>query len=455
MRNTSVRTGATARAAVRLRMAMMTIVLAAMSGAGSLAAQTVLSQPQQTITLPRGTSSLLVVPQGITRVAIGDPNIADFPDPVSNTELIINGIQVGTTSLFIWDNAGNVTLYSIEVIPDITALRRQIELLFPDVPVSLTASGEAVVVSGTIPDAQTSQRILEILRSSGAQVIDNLVAPSAQQILLHVRFAEVNRSALKRFGADIFVNNPQDLGNAVDEPSLFQIETLSQGLVRLFLLGENGASLETVINTLKSDGSFRSLAEPNLVTMEHTEATFLAGGEFPFPILQGNQGGGTTIAWKEFGVRLNFTPSVTSTGKIRLNVTPEVSSLDFANGLTISGFQIPSILTRRTESQVELAPGQHLAIAGLLDNTMSEDVTKIPLLGDIPILGAFFQSREARNNQTELLVVVTPHIVEPVDAAPALPTGEPVNWDIPDWFKEMMIRKDLGVRILPGGGGGN
>jgi hypothetical protein len=201
-------------------------------------------------------------------------------------------------------------------------------------------------VSGTIRDPSEARRILEVIRSTtGATVIDNLTTPAARQILLHVRFAEVSRTALTRLSSDLFVRNPQDLGDAFDDPESLEIETLAEGIVSMFLSGANGAQLEAVIRALKTNGHFRSLAEPNLIALEGQEATFLAGGEFPFPVVQ--QGGGAhreriTIQWKEFGVRLNFTPYVTNIGTIRLTVAPEVSSLDFANGLTFGGFQIPA-----------------------------------------------------------------------------------------------------------------
>ena len=218
--------------------------------------------------------------------------------------------------------------------------------------------------------------------------------------------------------------------------------------MRLFLVGQN-ADLDATIRALKSKGEYRSLAEPNLVTMEGQEASFLAGGEFPYPTVQqagggGGAGGQVTITFKEFGIRLKFTPTVTNGGTIVLKVAPEVSSLDFANGLTFAGYQIPALLTRRAESTVELRPGQNLAIAGLLDNVLSDNVNKIPFLGDLPILGAFFRSKSNDQARTELLVLVTPHLVEASDVAPGMPTGEPATWR---WDRNMKV--DTTREILP------
>jgi pilus assembly protein CpaC len=239
-----------------------------------------------------------------------------------------------------------------------------------------------------------------------------------------VRFAEVTRSAAKEMSTHLATLNPHQLSKDGD----WFGESFSDGLLRLSLTNDN-SMFDALIKVLQSRGDFKSLAEPNLLTLPGQEASFLAGGEFPFPVLQGgNLSSGVTIVFKEFGIRLKFTPTVTEGGSIRLHVAPEVSSLDFANGLTVSGFQIPTILSRRAETDVELRDGQHLAIAGLMDNSMIKDVTKIPILGSIPILGMFFRSNAARQNRSELLVVVTPRLIDASATAPTLPTGEPNTW---------------------------
>jgi pilus assembly protein CpaC len=410
-------------------------------------AQQVLTEATRVVSLARGASALITTVSPVERVALGDPNIADAI-AMSPTEILVNGQRVGSTSLLVWDRAGRVQLYTIEVTPDIGALERQIRALFPDLPVRLSATGEAVVVTGTVRDALAARRILEIVRASGARVINNLMAPSALQVLLHVRIAEVNRSAVQRLGSDLFFRDPHRFGD-VQSLETVELETLSSGLVRLFLLGDNGTALEAAISALRSTGDFRSLAEPNLVTLEGEEATFLAGGEFPFPSVQGGANQQVTIEWKEFGVRLNFTPHVTNDGSIRLNVAPEVSALDFANGLHFAGFVVPALLTRRASTDVELRPGQHLAIAGLLDNQQEVNVSKIPLLGDLPIIGTFFSMRERRDRQTELLVIVTPYIVEPMDTAPVVPPGEPEEWDRHRRFDDSTLSPESGRRIVP------
>ena len=194
---------------------------------------------------------------------------------------------------------------------------------------------------------------------------------------------------------------------------------------------------------------FRSLAEPNLITSPGDSASFLAGGEFPFPVVQGGaQAGAVSIQFREFGVRLNFTPTITNSGAIRLEVAPEVSQLDFANGLTISGFQIPAILSRRASTVVEVADGQTFAIAGLVDQSMTENVSKVPVLGDIPVLGQLFRSEEMRQERSELLVLVTPELVRPAEASRSkdVPTGEPEDWP---WMKQLEMEDTVSVDPPP------
>ncbi len=402
-------------------------------------AQQVLTEPERVITIARGGSALLTRPTALERVSIADPEIAEAV-VISPTEILINANEVGTTSLLVWAQNDVVRLFNIEVAADIVGLERQLRVLFPDQDLSVSTAGNSVILSGTVRDPGVVRRALDLANASGAQVINNIQAPSPEQILLHVRFAEVSRTAFKEMGGDLVsILNPHKLDQVFTEDSEALIETLTEGLVTITLLGEE-SRLETIIRALKQNGEFRSLAEPNLIAIEGQEATFLAGGEFPYPTVQGTQvGGGTgnqavTIQFKEFGIRLRFTPIVTNTGTIRLQVAPEVSALDFANGVTLSGFEIPSLVTRRVETEVELRPAQTLAIGGLVDNSLTTSVDKIPLLGDIPILGFFFRSENARENRTELLVLVTPHIIEPSDTPPPIPTGEVDTWD---WSRYM------------------
>jgi pilus assembly protein CpaC len=412
----------TIRPAGRILGALLALALATATAA-PLSAQRVVRDPTQAISIAKGASFLLVNPVNIQRWAIGDPGIAEAIS-VSATELLINARSVGTTSIFIWDNNGAPRLYSVQVTADAEGLQRYLKQLLPNEEIQVDASGNTVTLTGTLKDPNSVARAVEVARTTGASIIDNLIAPPAVQVLLQVRFAEVNLSALRQWGVNLDALNPHQ----VSDGGNWQVHTVSDGVVQVLLSNPN-ANIGALINASISKGDLRTLAEPNLMTLPGKEASFLAGGEFPYPTLQSNQSNGVTVTFKEFGIKLKFTPNIARNGAIRLKVAPEVSSLDFANGLSLNGFVIPALLTRRAETEVELNEGQWLALAGLIDNQTIRNVTKVPLLGDIPILGQFFRSTSKRQNRTELLVLITPHLVKAVDTPPLLPTGEPNTWN--------------------------
>ncbi len=406
-------------------------------------AQRVVRAPEQVVSVSKGASALLVNPTPIQRFSIGDPTVAEAV-VVSPTEILINGKTLGTTSLFLWDNTGQIKLYSVEVTADAPGLQRYLASVLQGERIDVVASGNVVTLSGQVRDASVANRAVEIAKGSGATIVDNLTTPEAVQVLLKVRFAEVNKSAIKEFRSQLATLNPHRLdaddlspgwiGSANTNP---QEGTFSDGVVDLGLFNAN-ASIELLIRALSSRGLLKSLAEPNLIALPGREASFLAGGEFPYPAVQGGGGNNAvSIVFKEFGIRLRFTPTITRGGSIRLKVMPEVSALDFSNPLVFGGFTIPSLLSRRAETEVEMKNGQYLAIAGLVDNTMTDNSTKIPLLGDIPILGQFFRSKDARQRRTELLVLVSPKLVLPSDTPALLPTGEPASWK---WSGHMKMK---------------
>ena len=403
-------------------------------------AQRVVRAPEQVVSVSKGASALLVNTTAIQRFSIGDPGVAEAV-VVSPTEVLINGKTLGTTSLFLWDNAGGIKLYSIEVTADAAGMERYLASVLEGEHVDVVASGNVVTLSGQVRDASVAMRAVEIAKGSGATIVDNLTTPEAVQVMLNVRFAEVNKSALRQFRSQIATLNPHKL----DDNGNWQGSTntnpsgggFADGIIDVGLFNAN-ASIESLILALSSKGDFRSLAEPNLITLPGKEATFLAGGEFPYPAVQGGgSAGSVSIVFKEFGIRLRFTPTITRNGSIRLKVMPEVSSLDFSNPLVFGGFTIPSLLTRRAETEIEMKNGQYLSIAGLMNNTLTDNATKIPLLGDLPILGQFFRSKDARQNRTELLVLVSPKLILPSDTPAPLPTGEPQSWR---WSRSMKMR---------------
>jgi pilus assembly protein CpaC len=400
--------------------------------APELRAQQVFSQPERVISVSKGASVLLVNPVPLQRFSVGDPGIAEATI-VSPTEVVINGKGLGSTTLLIWDNSTQVKVYSVEVTADAPALERYLRQVMPDEQIAVTASGNSVTLSGTVKDPNSVQRAIDIARGSGATIIDNMVAPPAVQVLLKVRFAEINRTVLKRWSTQLSTVNPQNLSDNGNYTVSTDPGSTAQNVS--FLLANPNSQFQALINAAEQRGDFRDLAEPNLMTLPGKEAYFLAGGRFPFPAVQG--GGASNaigITFEEFGVRLRFTPTITRSGAIRLKLAPEVSSLDFANGLVISGFTIPTITTRKAETEVELREGQYLAIAGLLDNTVTDNISKIPFLGDIPILGQLFRSKNLQQKRTELLVLVSPQLIVAKDQPSALPTGEPGDWP---WSKAL------------------
>lgn len=411
--------------ASRLAPSRLVLALAVLSVwiPASVSAQRMVKQPEQVVSVSKGASVLIVNQAPLQRFSVGDPGIAEAV-VVSPTEVLVNGKALGTTSLVLWDNAGTPRLYSIEVTADAPGLERYLRQLMPDEGITVSASGNSVTLSGNVKDPNSVGRAVEVAKSTGAIIVDNMIAPPAVQVLLQVRFAEITRSATKEFSSAFNALNTDQLGGNLD----WEGNTVSDGIVHA-LVSSPGANIEAIINASKSKGQFRSLAEPNLLTVPGKEAYFLAGGEFPFPTIQGNNNGGITIVFKDFGIKLRFTPTITRSGAIRLKLAPEVSSLDFANGLVFSGFEIPTILTRRAETEVELREGQYIAIAGLMDNNTVKNSTKIPILGDIPILGQFFRSTDAQQRRTELLVLVSPRLVQATDAPTPLPTDEPKTWD--------------------------
>jgi len=381
--------------------------------------------------------------------------------PVSSQEIVVNGKKSGTTTLLLWDNAGGRRMYQVHVSPDVESLQADLARLFPNDSIAVTGAGGSVILSGRASDQLTSERAMSIaagflgVDAGDASIVNHISVPDPGQVLLQVRFAEVSRTALERAGINLLAIRPDyAVGTTTGRPTpptgmlgleegagASATQTLSDAVNIVLIDRANG--LGAFIQALKSNGLFRSLAEPNLLAVHGQEASFLAGGEFPYPVVQGGAAAGAvTIQFREYGIRLNFTPTIQASGNIRLHVAPEVSTLDFANGLTLSGFNIPQILSRKAETEIELGDGQTFAIAGLMDNSMIEDVDKIPVLGDIPILGSLFRSKELRQNKTELLVLVTPRLVQPLEVAPEVPTGEPDVWDWDDSMLEPLPGMD-------------
>lgn len=391
----------------------------------------------QTRDLPVGVGKSLVVesPVNIMRVAVGDKTKAEAR-AVSQREVLINGLKAGDTSLIIWQEGGSRLLFDLRVLasnPKLDAARRELRRELPGQDINVTFDDGSVFIRGTARDLASADRAIAIAKTLGKPV--NLlrvrVPKGEQQILLRVKFAQVDRAATSEFGVNIFsLGSAGNIGvigtGQFSQPTVSMQDDKVQlelpSMLNVFLMRPDLGNLGATIKALQGKSLLEILAEPNLLAVNGKEASFLAGGEFPFPIVQPGASGTAviTVSWREFGIRLNFTPNITPRGTIRLKVKPEVSSLDVANGLTISGFRIPAIATRRVQTEVELQDGQSFMIAGLLDNRAVDQFSKMPGLGDIPLLGKIFQSHGVTKNNTELLVLVTPEIVQPI------PAGQPV-----------------------------
>jgi pilus assembly protein CpaC len=389
------------------------------------------------LALMEGRGELLQFQRDIQKLAIAEPKIADAV-VISPREVMVNAKTPGHTTLVIWETGSEPARWEIEVTRDTTDwdnFRKQIQDAAGGSPVTVAGSGDTIVLTGAVKSADDSKRLAGLAQTRAKNVINLLVAPPApepRQILLQVKFAAVDRVALSQIGFNLFSTNDKLLGATSTQQ--FQTPRFSQlqlqnnqlpsttvnfaDLLNLFAFRPD-LNIGVTIKALQERNLLQILAEPNLICQEGKDASFLAGGSFPFPTITTTPTGGATapvitVQFKPFGVKLDFTPTITPQGSINLKVAPEVSSLDFANAVTLQGFLIPALSQRRAETEVLLKDGESFAIAGLIDNRVMEAVSKVPGLGDIPVLGKFFRSRSTQKSTDELLVVITPHFVRPL-----------------------------------------
>jgi pilus assembly protein CpaC len=388
------------------------------------------------LTVTNGKSLIVDSPVRIERVSVANPSVAEAV-AVSPREVVINGRAPGETSIIVWQEGGNRLIFDLTVrgtTSHIQAIRRELSEELAGQPVTINQEGDNVFVRGTVRDMSSADRAIAIASTLGKPV--NLlrvnIPGTESQILLKVRFADVDRAAVSELGANLISTGGLNTVGSVTTQQFSPPQPEVQGgrtqfnfaeALNIFLFRPD-LNLATTIRALQSRRLLQMLAEPNVLAINGKPASFLAGGEFPFPTLQGGGGGlgAVTIQFREFGVRINFVPVVTPRGSIRLQVTPEVSSLDFANGLVFQGFNIPALATRRVSTEVELESGQSFVIGGLLDNRLTETINKVPGLGDVPLLGKLFQSRAQNKSNSELLVLVTPELVRPIPAGTPVPT---------------------------------
>jgi pilus assembly protein CpaC len=414
------------------------------------AAETTYEDSTNELSVTVGKSVLVDCAQPIQRVAVGVGDIAEAT-AISPTEIMVDGIAAGETSLIIWDIHGGRQFFNVTVRaqPAVTgdsldAIRRELRAELPGQTIRVTYSNGSIYLRGTVSDLVSSSRAVQIASAAGKVVnlLDVDVPKAEPQILIKVRFASVDRNRARQLGINLF---NLGLGNADGGVTTGQFAppTLSSGGSSSSSGGSTtgvggtavfsnefnllaffpGLGVGADISALETKGVVQVLAEPNVLATNGKEASFLAGGEFPYPVAQGSTGGTSTVTiqFKEYGIRINFIPTITPRGTIHLQVAPEVSALDYSNEATISGFEVPGITERRVNTEVELADGESFMIGGLLDKTTNDTFQKIPFLGDIPILGKLFQSELRTKNDTELIVIVTPEIVSPFAVGTTVP----------------------------------
>jgi pilus assembly protein CpaC len=380
------------------------------------------------VLLTAGRSTVIITDFDITRIAVTNPEVADAT-VVRPREVLVDGKGAGTVSLIVW---GATTRKHFDVVVDrgVSTLQQNLAALFPGENISIGVTDEAVILSGAVSSNEVMLRAAEVAKAAlpKASIINMLQLPGgspSKQVLLQVRFAEVNRNALQEAGLALFVSRQSWVGRSTTQqfpaPEFDNDVIEFSDFLNLFFFQRN-EGFGAVLKALEGRGFLQSLAEPNLIAYNGEEASFLAGGEIPVPVVSGNTGN-VSVTYKEFGIRLNFRPTIAG-DVIRLKVRPEVSTLDFSNGVILSGFRIPALITRRAETDVELRDGQSFAVAGLLNNLSQSDRQAIPVLSRLPIIGNLFKSKASRAEQTELMVLITPRLVRPLDPdeVPALPT---------------------------------
>ncbi|MBL0769586.1 type II and III secretion system protein family protein [Sphingopyxis sp. DHUNG17] len=420
--------------------------------------------------VPLNKSQTVTLDRPFGRAMIGSEEIADIL-PISDRSIYVLGKKMGTTSLTVYDKGGRViTIVDVAVGPDVVTLRRQLGELMPGENISARISNEAVVLSGVVSSAAAAQNAVQIAGTyAGDKVVNMMGIGASQQVMLEVRFSEINRQSGKDIGVRSFFRNRSGSwdGALGDGASLVPDPDTGEGILKLPAITDSigivrhsfnigGVSILGMLDSLESKGMAKTLAEPTLVALSGEKASFLAGGEFPIPVIQssGGTGGadgtgqGITIEFKPFGVSLGFTPTILADGVINLVVEPEVSSIDPTASIVLNDITIPGLQTRRASTVLELRDGESFAIAGLIRQDFSTTVRQVPLLGSIPIIGSLFRSSGFKRGETELLIVVTPRLVQPIKPNQvALPTervGDPTELDL-----FLLGRTDNAVPAIP------
>src|SRR5712691_3423511 len=405
----------------------------------TLPAQTAQPQGAAPLRVMVGKSLLINTTERLKRISVTDPSVA-YATVITPTQILVHGRAPGEVSLLIWDELERSRSFDLRVDVDVSAAAEEEHRIFPEEQIMVTPSRAAIVLSGHVTTEDVAKRAGELASAYSKNVINVLTfgPVGAQEVLLEVKFAEVDRSALTQLGSNFFSTGAgnfigttttgqyggfgsQQISQTQGQSLPVQSNQTINNVLNLFLFRPD-IHFGAVIEALQNKNLLQILAEPNLIEVNGKKASFLAGGQFPFPIVQPGAGfTAVTISFKEFGVKLEFPPVIMPNGNIHLTVAPEVSTLDFANALTLSGFTVPALSTRKAETEFELMDGQSFVIAGLMDNRVTDIYNKIPGLGDIPILGNFFRSKSLQKSNSELMVLCTVRRISPSAEPPAPP----------------------------------
>jgi pilus assembly protein CpaC len=411
-------------------------ILIAVGAAPRLAADSSAEDLRLTV----GKSVVIDYPVDVSRISTSNPDVVDA-SPVTSREILLQGKASGIATLVVWSKTGQRNFYNITIEQNLDPLRRLLAETFPNADIHVQSSRDSLSLTGHVPSKDIADRAIALAAPFGKTIVSNLQVekqPVEKQIVLRVRFATLDRNVSSQFAVNLISTGA---ANTIARTTTGQAAAPTPGSISPTSAGggaSNGTfslsdalnifafrpdlNLGAVISALQAKGVLQILAEPNLVTTNGREATFLDGGEFPVPVIQGGaNSGAVTVQFREYGVRLSFTPEITENHTIRMHVKPEVSTLDEANAVTISGFSIPALATRRIETNIELGLGQSFVIAGLIDDQVNDQFSRIPGLASLPVLGALFKSRVLTKSRSELIVLVTPEITTPIEPGQPLP----------------------------------
>tara|TARA_Y100000052_G_scaffold27404_1_gene35082 strand:+ start:3818 stop:5164 length:1347 start_codon:yes stop_codon:yes gene_type:complete len=361
---------------------------------------------QSELALAVGRSEPVFSNVSFNKVAVSDDEVVEVT-PMSDRQLLIRGKSVGRTNVIVYEDGTLVKMINVEVTQDLDSIEADLKALFPEHEFKLRRVAEKIYIEGEIEDTTIEERVINVVESYAPdKVINALTVKSPRQVALKVRFLEASRDDIKQLGLGNFIARAGDF--AFSSPAAL-VSGLAPNTNGIIYGGSDRTTLDVLIQALEEKGTIRTLAEPNLVATSGQPASFLAGGEFPVPIAA--EDNRITIEFREFGVSLDFEPEVLSKDRVNLKVKPEVSQVDQRNSIRLSGFEIPSLIVRKADTNVELTSGQTFAIAGLLQNSYDNNVVQTPFIGDVPIIGSLFRSTRFRERETELIILVTPVLI--------------------------------------------